>query len=275
MKPYIHRNEQGGGGEAGGSPRCAGRDKTWYVLAYGLKPLQKRMFAPSIIWARPAFGAVGGVVQAGCAAAWALAGPGRAGIRTVNLSAYVHPSMWPACGGLGGGGVLGARWRVAELGSVLCAGACGGLGAAGLGVNNCVAGFQSVDSRGTITCFCGSCQAYFFGVNIHAVGASGGVIFRSLRNTFCAGCFLVGGGGLVAVLARAVPHSAGPVLVVDRLVFVLIRIYDLRTFAVVRIVRGGGGAVFLSSVRILSVMTCQGVRLGVFDSFLCMFYLLA
>ena len=110
--------------------------------------------------------------------------------------------------------------------------------------------------------FPGACQAYFFGVNIHAVGASGGVTIRSVRNTFCAGCFLVGGGGLVAVLARAVPHSAGPVLVVDRLVFVLIRIYDLRTFAVVRIVRGGGGAVFLSSVRILSVMTCQVYQYG-------------
>ena len=110
--------------------------------------------------------------------------------------------------------------------------------------------------------FCGSCQAYFFGVNVHAVGASGGVIFRSLRNTFCAGCFLGGGGGLIAVLSRAVRHSAGPVLVVNRLVFVLIRIYDLRTFAVVRIVRGGGGAVFLSSVRILSVMTCQVYQYG-------------
>ena len=116
MKPYIHRNEQGGGGEAGGSPRCAGRDKTCYVLAYGLKPLQKRMFAPSIMSARPAFGAVGGVVQAGCAAAWALAGPGRAGIRAVNLSAYVHPSMWPAwsaavvavCSVLGAGPAVGS-----------------------------------------------------------------------------------------------------------------------------------------------------------------------
>ena len=54
--------------------------------------------------------------------------------------------------------------------------------------------------------FPGACQAYFFGVNIHAVCASGGVIFRSLRNTICAGCFLGGGGGLIAVLARAVPH---------------------------------------------------------------------
>ena len=69
--------------------------------------------------------------------------------------------------------------------------------------------------------------------------------------------------------------AGGPVLVVNRLVFVLIRIVELRRFAGVRIVRGAGGAVFVSSVRILSVMTCQGVRLGVFDSFLCMFYLLA
>ena len=111
----------------------------------------------------------------------------------------------------GVGVVLCRPWRCGSV-PVLCLGAgagaasCGGLWAAGLGVNNCVAGFQSVDSRGTITCFCGSCQAYFFGVNVHAVGASGGVTIRSVRNTFCAGCFLVGGGGLVAVLARAVRH---------------------------------------------------------------------
>ena len=232
MKPYIHRNEQGGGGEAGGSPRCAGRDKTCYVVSHGLKPLQKRMFAPSIISTRPAFGAfgaVGGVVQAGCAAAWALAGPGRAGIRAVNLSAYVHPSMWQArcaarCAVHGCGACrrrscrrLGLAWCCAGRGGAVLCRCCASVpvlvlprvvdcGRRGLGVNNCVAGFQSVDSRGTITCFCGSCQAYFFGVNIHAVGASGGVIFRSLRNTFCVGCFLGGGGGLIAVLARAVRH---------------------------------------------------------------------
>jgi len=115
--------------------------------------------------------------------------------------------------------------------------------------------------------FPGACQAYFFGVNVHAVGARWRNTNRKNLTRFALGVFWCSRARFLI--------AGGPVLVVNRLVFVLIRIVELRRFAGVRIVRGAGGAVFVSSVRILSVMTCQGVRLGVFDSFLCMFYLLA